>query len=84
MLAYLHEHSLLDPVQLRSKTAHRVRQVLYQLPSELAINLISRTLVGSRCTKLLHWLRWSLNNAIRLLVFIRHSQVEYLPILLLK
>ena len=78
MLAYLHKHSLLDPVQLRSKTAYRVRQVLYQLPSELAIDLISRTLVDSSIL-----LRGPLTCAIRL-VFIGHSQVEYLPILLLK
>ena len=80
MLAYLHEHSLLDPVQFRSKTANRVRQVLYQLASQLAIYLISRTLVGTSTSCSIELLR----SAAIHLVFIGHSQMEYLSVLLLK
>ena len=39
VLAYLHKHILLDPVKFSPESAHRVCQILYELASQLAINL---------------------------------------------
>ena len=39
VLAYLHKHILLDPVEFSPEPAHRVCQILYELASQLAINL---------------------------------------------
>ena len=75
MLAYLHKHILLDPVKLSSESAHRICQVLHELASQLAIDL---TWSGLGRLFLVYEL---LDLG---LLLISHSQVQDLPILLLK
>ena len=73
MLADLNEHGLLDSIHLSPQTTNRVCQVLDQLPSQFAIDLVESARV---------LLLWSCKLLELRLLLISHAQVQDFSILL--